>query len=91
MAKSLKIGDKVKIISGANKGKEAKIAKVDRRAGKAMLEGIGVIERHMRKTQFNPTGGKKTVHAGIDLSNLVLVEEAKFEKKSSKKSKKGTK
>lgn len=70
MAQNLKSGDKVKIIAGDNKGKTGKIVKVDKKAGKAMIEGIGVVERHMRKTQYNPVGGKKTIHVGIDLSNL---------------------
>lgn len=91
MAQSLKINDKVKVISGDNKGKEAKIVKIDRKAGKAMLDGIGVVERHMRKTQYNPAGGKKTIHVGIDLSNLKLVEAASHENKSSKANKKNKK
>ena len=97
MAKSLKINDKVKVLSGDSKGKEAKIVKIDREAGKACLEGIGVIERHMKKTQFNPAGGKKTIHVGIDLSNLKLVEAAEYKsstakgKKADKKNKKGAK
>ncbi len=94
MAQNLKINDKVKIIAGDNKGKEAKIVKIDRRTGKAMLEGIGMIERHMRKTQYNPAGGKKTIHVGIDLSNLKLVEASSYEKKTlkaNKKNKKGAK
>ncbi len=70
MAQNLKTGDTVKIIAGDNKGKTGKIVKMDRTAGKAMIEGIGIRERHMRATQFNPKGGKKTIHLGIDLSNL---------------------
>ena len=93
--KSLKIGDKVLVISGDNKEKEAKIAKIDRENGKAMLEGIGLVERHMKKSYLNPAGGKKTIHVGIDLSNLKLVEAGKYvksaEKKTAKKAKKGAK
>lgn len=70
MAQNLKINDTVKIISGDNKGKTGKIVKMDRKNHKAMIEGIEVRERHMRKTQYNPAGGKKTIHVGIDLSNL---------------------
>ena len=101
MSKSLKVNDKVRVISGGNKGKEAKIVGIDRKAGKAMLEGIGLVERHMRKTQTNPAGGKKTIHVGIDLSNLKLVGTGKAVKpivkkvdtgkKSGKKDKKGAK
>ena len=91
MAQNLKANDTVLVISGDNKGKKAKIVKIDRRAGKAYLEGIEVRERHMKKTQFNPAGGKKTIHVGIDLSNLKLVEAAKVEKKAAKTDKKAKK
>lgn len=70
MAQSLKTGDTVKVIVGDHKGTVAKIVKVDRAANKAMLEGLNLRERHVRATQYNPKGGKKTVHVGIDLSNL---------------------
>ena len=40
MAKSLKINDKVTVISGDHKGETAKIVGIDRGNGKAMLEGI---------------------------------------------------
>jgi large subunit ribosomal protein L24 len=89
------------VISGSHKGTEAKIVKVDPKAGKAYLEGIGVVERHVRKSYVNPTGGKRTVHLGIDMSNLKLVESAepakakkndkKADKKVEKKAKKGAK
>jgi large subunit ribosomal protein L24 len=89
---TLKVNDKVRVISGNHKGTEAKIVKIDRVNGKACLEGIGVVERHLRKSYLNPTGGKKTIQLGIDLSNLKLVEAAKFEKSTDKnKLKKGAK
>lgn len=91
MGKSLKTNDKVLIIAGDHKGKEAKIVRVGVKSGKAYLEGIGVVERHLRKSYLNPTGGKKNVHQGIDLSNLKLVEAAKKEKQSKKTDKKGAK
>ena len=99
--KSLKVGDKVMVIAGGHKGKTAKIVGIDRVHGKAMLESIGVVERHVRKSYLNPTGGKRTVHLGIDLSNLKLVEAHKYvksavkkvdtDKKGGKKAKKGAK
>ncbi|MBQ3320904.1 50S ribosomal protein L24 [Candidatus Saccharibacteria bacterium] len=88
MAQNLKINDKVRIISGDKKGTEAKIVKIDKRNGKACLEGVGLVERHLKKSYLNPAGGKKTVHVGIDLSNLKLVQASKFEKPSAKKTEK---
>ena len=89
--KSLKVGDKVLVLSGDKKGTEAKIVSIDRRASKACLEGIGLVERHLKKSYLNPAGGKKTVHVGIDLSNLKLVEAGQFEKTSKKSTKKDQK
>ncbi len=70
MKTMIKTGDTVKIIAGDNKGKSGKVVKMDLENRKAMIEGIRVRERHLRPTQFNPKGGKKTIHVGIDLSNL---------------------
>ena len=70
MAKRLKVGDKEKVIAGDHKGEIAEIVKVDRKAGKAFLKDIEVRERHLKRTQFNPKGGEKTIHLGIDFSNL---------------------
>ena len=91
MAQNLKANDTVLVIAGDNKGKKAKIVKIDRKTNKAMLEGIGVVERHMKKSYTNPKGGKKTIHVGIDLSNLKLVEAAKVEKTAKKADKKDAK
>lgn len=89
--KSLKVNDTVKVIAGDNKGKEAKIVKIDTKNGKAMLEGIGVVERHLKKSYLNPQGGKKSVHVGIDLSNLKLVKAGEAAKKAEKPAKKEAK
>ena len=70
MAKSLKVGDKVKVLAGNLKGKVAEIVKVDKKAGKAMLKDLQVRTRHMKATQFNPKGGKKDIHVGIHMPNL---------------------
>ena len=70
MAQGLKTGDKVTIIAGDHKGKSGKIVKMDKKADKAMIEGIGIVERHLKKTYLNPAGGKKSIHVGIHVSNL---------------------
>ena len=76
MKQGIKTGDTVKIIAGAHKGESAKVVRVNREKRVAMLEGIGVRERHIRASYLNPKGSKKEVHLGIDLSNLKK-EEAK--------------
>ena len=83
--KSLKINDEVMVISGALKGTKAKIVKIDRTRGTACLEGVKTVEKHLKRTQFNPKGGKKTIQLGIDLSNLKLVKAAEYVMSSVKK------
>ena len=87
----MKVNDTVKIIAGDNKGTEAKIVRIDTKNGRACLEGIGLAERHMKKSYLNPNGGKKTVHLGIDMSNLKLVKVAEYKKAETKKTEKATK
>jgi len=91
MAQNLKSGDIVKIIAGDEKGKSAKIVSVDKKNDKACLEGIGLVERHVKATYYNPKGGKKTIHVGIALSNLKLEKAAPAPKKADKKAMKGDK
>ena len=86
----MKVNDTVKIIAGNNKGTEAKIVRIDTKNGRAMLEDIGLVERHMKKSYLNPNGGKKTIHVGIDLSNLKLVKAAEYKKAETKKAEKAT-
>ena len=78
MTTAIKTGDTVKIISGEQKGKTAKVVKIAPKESKAYLEGIGLRTRHMKATQFQKAG-KKDIHIGIHLSNLAL---EKKEKKS---------
>lgn len=77
MAQHLKTNDEVQIISGSHKGKTGKIVRIDREHSRAMIDGIGVRERHFAATKLNPNGGKKTVHLGIHLSNLKKIEGSK--------------
>lgn len=69
MAQNLKTGDKVVVISGDNKGKSGKIVKMDKKNNRAMIEGLGIRERHLSRTAYRQ-GGKKEIHVGIHLSNL---------------------
>ncbi len=71
MKTQIKTGDTVKIISGSQKGTEAKVVKVSPKKSLAYLENIGNRTRHQRPTQFQK-GGKKEIHVGIHLSNLTL-------------------
>ncbi len=74
--------DNVKIISGKHKGVTGQVLAVNRLAGTVLVEGVGVGHRHIRPSQYNPTGGKKDIHTPIDSSKVALVVDEKTGKTS---------
>ena len=76
MGVRIKIGDTVKIISGANKVTTDKVTKVLPSENKVFIEGVGNRTRHMRPTQYRQ-GGKKDIQVGIDASKVALVIDTK--------------
>jgi large subunit ribosomal protein L24 len=68
----LKKGDIVKVTSGKDKGKTAKILRVYADLGKAIVEGINFSKKHLRRTKDNPKGGIIEKENPIHLSNLML-------------------
>ncbi|WP_372891733.1 50S ribosomal protein L24 [Rhodosalinus sp.] len=73
MAAKLKTGDKVIVLAGKDKGRTGTIASVDRRTGKAVVEGVNMAVRHTRQSPQSQ-GGRIPKALPIDLSNLALLD-----------------
>ena len=69
----LKIGDKVRVISGDDKGNEGEILKLFKYSNKAIVSGINIVKRHTKPSAQNPQGGIVEKEAPVDLSNLSLL------------------
>jgi large subunit ribosomal protein L24 len=82
MNKRIKTGDTVKIISGAQKGFTGKVLSLNAKKGVALIDGFGKRERHMRKSQINPVGGKRDIQVPVALAKLALVVDEKSGKTS---------
>ena len=81
--KRVKKDDLVKVIAGDNKGKIAKVTKVD--GDKVYLEGVNVRTRHVAANRLNPQGTKKDIQIPLSASNVALVvEDVKDAEKTSK-------
>ena len=52
----LKVGDKVEVISGSDKGKTGKIIKTLRNENKVIIEGVHIVKKH-QKGNGQVTGG----------------------------------
>lgn len=74
MASKIKKGDTVQIIAGDDSGKKGKVLQVLPETGRALVEGLNFVKKHMRKTQDNPQGGVFEKEAPIHLSNLKKID-----------------
>jgi large subunit ribosomal protein L24 len=69
----IKTNDTVKVISGEDRGTTAKVVRVNRKAGKLVVEGVNRVYKHVRRSQKNPQGGRLSKEMPIDASNVLLV------------------
>lgn len=69
----IRAGDTVEVIAGNDKGERGKVLKVDREAGKLVVEGVNRVHKHVRRSQRNPQGGRLSKEMPIQLSNVKLV------------------
>ncbi|MCD8493476.1 MAG: 50S ribosomal protein L24 [Geovibrio sp.] len=68
----LKKDDTVIVTTGKDKGKIAKILKVDRKNGKVILENTNVVKRHTKPGPLNPEGGIVEKEMPVDISNVMF-------------------
>ena len=70
---NLKVGDKVVVIAGSNKGKEGTIKKVLKAENKVIVEGVNLVKKH-RKDNGQGTGGILEIEAPINRSNVMIID-----------------
>lgn len=71
----IKRNDEVMVIAGAHAGRHGKVVRVDRRRGRALVEGINLVRKTFKKSQQDPEGDIKSIEAPMDLSNLQPYDE----------------
>ncbi|MGE0608518.1 MAG: 50S ribosomal protein L24 [Pirellulales bacterium] len=69
----IRVGDMVEVLCGDDRGRQAKVLKVDRALGKLVVEGVNRVFKHMRRSQRNPQGGRLSKEMPIQLSNVLIV------------------
>jgi len=73
MAQKIRKGDTVQVITGKDRGKRGKVLRVLPKRERAVVEGVNLIKRHMRRRPGVSQTGIITREAPIHLSNLMLV------------------
>ena len=71
---NIRRGDRVKVISGNDKGAEGTVIRVDREKNRVVVQGVNVRKRHRKPSAVNPEGGIIEFEAPIHASNVMLVD-----------------
>ena len=85
----VKVGDKVKVLTGKDKGKEGRVILTLKKKDRVVVEGINIVKKHMKPSRTNETGGILETENPIHVSNVKVVEET-TKKKETKKTVKET-
>ncbi|MGM0443044.1 MAG: 50S ribosomal protein L24 [Fibrobacterota bacterium] len=70
----IKKGDKVEVITGADKGSRGEVIEVSKDKGRVRVEGAKVVKRHVKPSQQNPQGGIVEKEAFMDISNVMILD-----------------
>lgn len=66
--------DKVKVISGKDKGKEGTVLAAFPKKDKVIVEGVNKVKKHQKPNAAFPQGGIVEVEAPIHVSNVQLLD-----------------
>jgi large subunit ribosomal protein L24 len=66
----IRSGDTVEVITGADRGVRSRVILVNRATGKAIVEGVARVYKHVARSQKNPQGGRLSKEMPVQLSNL---------------------
>ena len=60
------------VLSGKDKGNTGKVLTVYPEKGRALVEGINFVKRHMKKSQKDPQGGIISKESPISVAKLAI-------------------
>jgi len=69
----IKKGDKIKVISGKDKGREGVVEKVYLKANKVLIPGINIYKKHIKKNEKMPQGGIIEIPRPLDVCKVMLI------------------
>ena len=69
----IRVDDTVEVTTGEDRGTRGKVLRVNRAAGKLVVEHVNRVYKHVRRSQKNPQGGRLSLEMPISTSNVLLV------------------
>ena len=65
--------DMAQVLSGADRGERARVVAVDKENDTVILEGINVVNKHVRRSRRNPQGGRLTKEMPLPAGKVMVV------------------
>lgn len=69
----IKTGDIVQMLGGKDRGKTGKVLRISREDGKAVVEGLNTVKRHLRARKQGQKGQIITRESWVSLSNMAVM------------------
>jgi len=71
----IKKGDKIKVISGKDRGKVAPVLMVLNKKGKIVVQGVNIAKKHVKPGAISKEGGIISIERPINVSNVMFYDE----------------
>ena len=81
----VRVGDKVKILAGKDKGKEGKVTLTLRGKDRVVVEGVNIVKKHQKPGRGQETGGILETENPIHVSNVKVIDSVKKDTKKTEK------
>ncbi|MBL7058127.1 50S ribosomal protein L24 [Patescibacteria group bacterium] len=69
----IKSGDKIKVITGKDKGKTGKVLQLFSQKNRASVDGVNLLIKHIRPNKSGEKGQRVEYPAPMNLSNMMLI------------------
>ncbi|HEY0224074.1 MAG TPA: 50S ribosomal protein L24 [Pseudolabrys sp.] len=74
MAARIRKGDRVVVITGADRGKQGEVLRVLPKENRAVVQGVNIARHHTKPRGMGQPGGIVAREATIHLSNIMLLD-----------------
>ena len=69
----IKKGDRVRVLTGKDKGKEGEVSRAIPSAGKVIIDGVNVAKRHQKATKATMQGGIIDKDMPVPVANVAIL------------------
>ncbi|MCH7493106.1 50S ribosomal protein L24 [bacterium] len=74
MAARIKVGDRIRVIAGNDRGKEGEVARIMWKRGLIIVKGVALRTRHRKADARTGQGGEEEISGAVAISNVMPLD-----------------